>query len=114
MIANAAMRATRRSVEVARDAPFHTDRNAIDFYAFVQWSTEVVLSIFVGWCFKQNRIIRRNRRSLTRSYTTSALILYLPFGMTPGSMNVASVKFASTKKVMTPCTAGTHIPHRNT
>lgn len=28
--------------------------------------------------------------------------------MTPGSMNVASVKFARTKKVMTPWSAGTH------
>lgn len=26
----------------------------------------------------------------------------IPFGITPGSINVASVKFAKTKKVMTP------------
>lgn len=34
--------------------------------------------------------------------------VYLPFGITPGSMKVASVKFASTKKVITPWYAGTH------
>lgn len=31
-----------------------------------------------------------------------------PFGITPGSMNVANVKLAKTKNVITPCTAGTH------
>lgn len=33
---------------------------------------------------------------------------YLPFGITPGSINVASVKLAMTKNVMTPWYAGTH------
>lgn len=32
----------------------------------------------------------------------------LPFGITPGSMKVAKVKFARTKNVMTPWYAGTH------
>lgn len=36
------------------------------------------------------------------------LIKDLPFGITPGSIKVASVKFASTKKVITPWYAGTH------
>lgn len=36
----------------------------------------------------------------------------IPFGITPGSINVASEKFITTKKVMTPCRAGTHKPHR--
>lgn len=33
---------------------------------------------------------------------------FVPFGITPGSMKVASVKLAKTKKVMTPWYAGTH------
>lgn len=32
----------------------------------------------------------------------------LPFGITPGSINVASVKLAITKNVITPWQAGTH------
>ena len=32
----------------------------------------------------------------------------VPFGIIPGSMNVARVKFDRTKKVITPCSAGTH------
>lgn len=35
-------------------------------------------------------------------------VLPLPFGITPGSINVASVKFAITKNVITPWYAGTH------
>lgn len=31
-----------------------------------------------------------------------------PFGITPGSINVANVKLAITKKVITPCKAGIH------
>ena len=35
-------------------------------------------------------------------YETFTSCINIPFGITPGSMNVASVKFAKTKKVMTP------------
>lgn len=34
--------------------------------------------------------------------------IYLPFGITPGSINVARVKLANTKNVITPCIAGIH------
>lgn len=33
---------------------------------------------------------------------------HIPFGMTPGSINVARPKLVSTRKVMTPWSAGTH------
>lgn len=36
------------------------------------------------------------------------VFIHIPFGITPGSINVANVKFAMTKNVITPWYAGTH------
>lgn len=52
--------------------------------------------------------------SCTDVSNTSCFKLPVPFGITPGSINVAREKFITTKKVMTPSTAGTHNPHWET
>lgn len=52
VIADGAVRAPGRPVELARDAPLHAHRNAVDFGIFVQRRPELVLAVFVGGCFR--------------------------------------------------------------
>jgi len=110
MIADAAMRATWRSIKLAGNTPLHAHGNAVDLHALVQRSSEVILPIFVRRRFNEKPYcsVPVARHKIAQAH------FKLPFGMTPGSMNVASEKFITTKKVMTPCRAGTHKPHRET
>lgn len=49
MIADGAVRAARRPVELARDTPLHPHGDAVDLHAAVQRRSKVVFSIFVRW-----------------------------------------------------------------
>lgn len=53
MIADGTVRAARRPVELAGDAPFHPHRDTVDLHAAVQGRSEVVLPILVRWSCKQ-------------------------------------------------------------
>lgn len=129
MVANTTMGTTRRSIKFARDAPFHAYRNPIDLDTLIQRSPEIILPIFVRRSLKKGekyivkiklsrlcaiRIARNHFFYLSTIENLTRSTYYLPFGITPGSMNVARVKFVSTKKVITPWRAGTHVPQRKT
>lgn len=89
MIANTTMRASWWSIELTSNAPFHSNSDSIYLYIFVQGCPKIIFPIFIRRSYK---II------INSSQTTNTL----PFGITPGSMKVANVKFAKTKNVMTP------------
>lgn len=59
MIADTAMWATWRSIKLAGDAPLHAHGNAVDFYALVQRSSEIILPIFVRRRFNERIILLR-------------------------------------------------------
>lgn len=48
MIADGAMRASRRSIKFARDTPFHPHCDSVYFSIFVERRTELIFSVFVG------------------------------------------------------------------
>jgi len=47
VVTDAAMRAPRGSIELAGDAPLHTNRDTVDLYIPVERGTEVIVSVFV-------------------------------------------------------------------
>lgn len=53
VVADAAVRAARRPVEVTGGAPLHPDLNALDLHVLVEWCPEIILLILVlvrcGW-----------------------------------------------------------------
>lgn len=51
MVAYGAMRAARRSIELAGDAPLHSHGDAVDLHAAVQRCAEVVLAVLVRWSY---------------------------------------------------------------
>lgn len=89
MITHTTMRASWWSIELTSNAPFHSNSDSIYFYIFVQRCPKIIFPIFIRRSYK---II------INSSQTTNTL----PFGITPGSIKVANVKFAKTKNVMTP------------
>lgn len=100
MIADGAVGASGRTIELASDAPLHAHRNPIDVRVLVQRGPELVLTVLVRGSCKGTWDDECDHKFLGRNNS--------PLGMTPGSMKVASVKLAMTKKVMTPWYAGTH------
>ena len=79
------------SVELTRDAPLHADLSPVDLNSLVEWSSEVVVSIFVRRsCFRASVMCLTHTQAAGHS----------PLGMTPGSMKVARVKLETTKVVM--------------
>lgn len=99
MIAHTTMRTPGWSVKFTCNAPFHPYSDPIYFYVSIQWSPIIIFPVLVWRCW--NMFQKLNRSFLSES-------TQLPFGIMPGSINVAKVKFAKTKNVMTPWYAGTH------
>jgi len=50
VVANTAMGTSGWSVELTSDTPFHPNRDAMNFYIFIQWCSEVILPVFVCIC----------------------------------------------------------------
>lgn len=107
VIAYRTMWAPRWSIEFTGDTPFHFHSDAIDFSIFIEGCTKFLFAILIGGsCIYWLKIKREHIKM--HFYSLRERSWYLPFGITPGSINVANVKLANTKNVMTPWYAGTH------
>lgn len=118
MVAHRTVWTSRRTIEFTRNTPLHSHCDAIYFGVFVEWSSELIFTIFVWGSCKQKRNSEKKKKTswdnkvIFQLFCNFCLLdlakwLCLPFGITPGSINVASEKFAITKKVITPWIAGT-------
>lgn len=50
VIAHRTVRTSGRSIEFARNTPFHSYGDSIYFGIFIQWRSEFIFTIFVGRC----------------------------------------------------------------
>ena len=55
VVANGAVRAPRRAIKLAGDAPLHPDGDAVDLHVAVQRRPEVVVPILVGARCQSNK-----------------------------------------------------------
>jgi len=60
VVANTTVTTSRRSVELTRNTPFHTNRNSINFYISVKWSTEVIIPILIWTCSRNHTRIHES------------------------------------------------------
>lgn len=63
MVADGAVGAPGRSVELAGDTPLHADRNPVYVGILVQWGPQLVLSVLVGGRCKAQESMKPNFRT---------------------------------------------------
>lgn len=116
-VAHGTMRTSWWSVELASHTPLHAHGDAIDLDVLVQRRPKVVVAIFLRTRCKCKHIAitislrchchaPEPAQPSTNAFVTTAFAIcqHSPFGMEPGSMNVARKKFVMTNSATTPCT----------